>query len=93
MSNLIHIRAVVHGRVQGVYYRAFTSRAARTLSIKGFVRNTRSGDVELEAEGERADIEELLRQLKTGPPEAEVDKIDTAWSDYSGMFKSFDVRY
>jgi acylphosphatase len=93
MSDLVHLKALVHGKVQGVYYRAFTSRAARSLSIKGFVRNTISGDVEFEAEGERTDIEELLRQLKTGPPEAEVDKIDTVWSSYNGLYKSFDVRY
>jgi acylphosphatase len=93
MSDLVHLRALVHGKVQGVYYRAFASRAARFLSIKGFVRNARNGDVELEAEGERADIDELLRQLKAGPPEAEVDNIDTTWSEYSGVYKSFDVRY
>ena len=93
MSDLVHLRALVHGKVQGVYYRAFTSRAARSLSIKGFVRNTRSGDVELEAEGERDDINELLRQLEAGPPEAEVDNIDTKWSEYGCLYKSFDVRY
>jgi acylphosphatase len=93
MADLVHLRALVHGKVQGVYYRAFTSRAARSLSIKGFVRNTRTGDVELEAEGERADIDELLRQLKAGPPEAEVENIDMEWSEYSGLYKNFDVRY
>jgi acylphosphatase len=93
MSDLVHLRALVHGIVQGVNYRAFTFRAARSLSIKGFVRNTRDGDVELEAEGERSDIDELLLQLKAGPPEAEVDAIDTEWSGYSGSYKSFDVRY
>ena len=93
MSDLVHLRALVHGRVQGVYYRAFASRAAKALSIKGFVRNMRNGDVELEAEGERTDIQDLLRQLKAGPPEAVVEKIDTAWSGYEGLYKSFDVRY
>jgi acylphosphatase len=93
MSDLVHLKAQVHGKVQGVYYRAFASRAARSLSIRGFVRNTRNGDVELEAEGERADIEKLLQQLKTGPPEAEVANIDTVWSGYNGLYKSFDVRY
>lgn len=94
MPDLVHLRAVVHGRVQGVYYRAFTARAAKTLALKGYVRNmTRSGDVELEAEGERGKLEELLIQLKAGPPDAVVQSIDTKWSDYSGLYTGFDVRY
>lgn len=93
MSDLVHIRALVHGRVQGVYYRAFTARVAKALSLKGFVRNRQDGNVELEAEGERADIEELLRQLKSGPPSAVVKKIDTDWSAYQNIYRSFDVRY
>jgi len=94
MPDLAHLRAVVHGRVQGVYYRAFTARVAKTLSLKGYVRNmTRSGDVELEAEGERGKLEELLIQLKAGPPDAVVQSLDTKWSDYSGQYTGFDVRY
>ena len=93
MSELVHLKALVHGRVQGVYYRAFASHVAKALSIKGFVRNTTSGKVELEAEGKKADIDELLLQLKIGPSEAKVAKIDVEWSDYKGLYKSFDVRY
>ncbi len=93
MSDLVHLRALVHGKVQGVNYRAFTFRAARSLSVKGYVRNTRSGDVELEAEGERADMDKMLQQLKAGPLEAEVDSIDTEWSAYGGKYKTFEVRY
>lgn len=93
MSDPVHLRALVHGNVQGVYYRAFTARAAKALSLRGFVRNTQGGDVELEAEGERADIEELLRQLKAGPPSAMVKKIDTVWSACQNQYRSFDVRY
>ena len=93
MSDMVHLKALVHGRVQGVYYRTFVSNAARALSITGFVRNTHDGDVELEAEGERENIEELLRKLRVGPPDAIVEKIDTNWSAYQGLYKSFDVRY
>lgn len=93
MTDLVHIRALIHGRVQGVYYRAFAARTAKALAIKGFVRNTRDGDVELEAEGEKIKIDELLQQLKIGPPDAIVEKIDTAFSAYQGHYKSFEVRY
>jgi len=93
MSDFAHFKALIHGRVQGVYYRAFTSRLAKSLSIKGYVRNTRSGDVEVAAEGEREKLEEMLSQLKIGPPEALIENIDTQWSAYTGQYTTFDVRY
>lgn len=93
MAELVHLKALVHGRVQGVYYRAFTSRVAKSLGLKGFVKNTRSGDVEIEAEGDKPGLEEMLRQLKIGPSEAIIENIDTVWSDYKGVYSSFDVRY
>jgi acylphosphatase len=93
MSDIVHLNALVHGRVQGVYYRAFASRLAKSLSVKGYVRNTSAGDVEVEAEGPKDKIEELLRQLKIGPQDAIIEKIDMKWSDPTGKYTSFDVRY
>jgi len=93
MSDIVHVNALVHGRVQGVYYRAFSSRLAKSLSLKGYVRNTRAGDVEIEVEGVREKVEELLRQLKIGPTDAIIEKIDLKWSDPTGKYTSFDVRY
>jgi len=94
MSDLAHLNALIHGRVQGVYYRAYTSRIARSLQLTGYVRNViRTGDVEIEAEGERDKLEELIGKLKQGPPGAFVEKIDTRWSEYKARFCTFDVRY
>jgi acylphosphatase len=93
MSDPAGLKATVHGRVQGVYYRAFTHRTARGLSLKGWVKNLPSGGVEVQAEGARQDLEALLEQLKTGPEGASVSKIDVIWSNYTGEFNSFSVRY
>jgi acylphosphatase len=93
MPDLARVRALVHGRVQGVYYRAFTFRVAKRLLLKGWVKNSPSGDVEVQAEGSRESLEEMLRDLKVGPEGASVTKIDVKWSDYTGDFSSFDVRY
>jgi acylphosphatase len=94
MADLVHLKAVVHGQVQGVYYRAFTSRVAKSLGIRGYVKNIiGSGDVEIEAEGDKPKLEELLRQLEIGPPEALIENIDSTWSDYRGQYPGFDVRY
>ncbi len=93
MSDRVHLTALVHGKVQGVYYRAFASRAARSLSIQGSVKNVARGDVALEAEGDKGKLEELLRHLKTGPPGSMVGDIDIEWSEYTGQYTGFDVRY
>lgn len=94
MADLTHLSATIHGKVQGVYYRAFTARLAKSLAIKGCVRNINSsGAVEIEAEGDRTTLEDMLRQLEVGPPEALVETIDTRWSNYTGQYTGFDVRY
>lgn len=94
MSELAYVSATVHGHVQGVFYRAFVSRIAKNLSLKGYVRNLPSPQsVEIHAEGDKAKLEELLEQLKIGPPESFVEKIDTNWSEYTGKFSSFEVKY
>ena len=93
MPELAHLKAIVHGKVQGVYYRAFASRIAKSLSLKGYVRNAASGDVEVEAEGMKDVLEELLSRLKAGPDGAVVEKIDVSWAEHTGKYSSFDVRY
>jgi acylphosphatase len=85
--------AIVQGKVQGVYYRAFTTRVAKSMGLKGYVRNLPgSGSVEICAEGDKTKLEELARNLEGGPPEALVDSVDVKWSDFTGQFVSFDVR-
>jgi acylphosphatase len=93
MPDLARLKAVVHGKVQGVYYRAFAFRVAKNLSLKGWVKNSPSGDVEVQAEGARQSLEELLKELEVGPEGASVTKIDATWSVYTGDFSAFDVRY
>jgi acylphosphatase len=93
MSDLASLKALVHGKVQGVYYRAFTFRVAKRLLLMGWVKNSPSGDVEVRAEGARDGLEALLEELKVGPAGASVSKIDVTWSAYTGDFSSFDVRY
>jgi acylphosphatase len=94
MSELAHLSALVHGHVQGVYFRAFISRAARSLGITGYVRNvSSSGDVEIEAEGERSGLEQMLKAMEKGPDGASVENVDLKWSGYTGDYPRFDVRY
>ncbi len=63
---------VISGRVQGVFYRNFTLNKAVELGLKGYVINMPDGIVFVEAEGEEALLEELIRHCHIGPPKANV---------------------
>jgi acylphosphatase len=94
MPELAYLTATVYGHVKGVYYRAFTSQLAKSLSLRGYARNLpEMSAVQIHVEGPRDKLEELLRHLEVGPPEAVVDHIDVEWSAFSGQFSKFEVRY
>ncbi len=93
MSDLASVRIIVYGRVQGVFFRAFASRQAREMSLIGYVRNLPGGAVETQAEGERKQLEKLVEYLRVGPPAAEVERVETEWSEYRGRYSGFVVKY
>ncbi len=93
MPNLKRLHAIVSGRVQGVFFRAFTRDIARQLGLKGFCRNLDGGNVEVVAEGSEIDLKKLLAKLNEGPPASHVEKVEIEWLEAKNEFKSFDVRY
>ena len=93
MSDLASIQAIVYGYVQGVYFRDFVSRRAKQLGLTGYVGNLPGGSVEVTAEGERKQLEQLIDYLKVGPPIAEVEKVVTNWSEYTGNYSGFSINY
>ena len=93
MGELASVRAIVYGYVQGVFFRAFVSRWAKELGLSGYVRNLPGGAVEVQAEGERKQLEELIDYLKVGPPTAKVERVVTSWSEYTGNYSGFSVNY
>ena len=94
MSDLFSVQVMVYGHVQGVFFRDFTLQRAGKLGVVGYVRNLHGGKtLEVQAEGERTKLEELIEYLKTGPPGARVEKTDITWSDYSGNYSCFSIRY
>jgi acylphosphatase len=70
------MRVTVHGRVQGVFYRATCARLARDAGLSGHVRNLPDGGVEAAFEGPDADVDQLVEWCRTGPEMARVDKIE-----------------
>lgn len=87
------LRAVVRGRVQGVFFRDFVRRWAYQLKLSGYVHNLPDGDVEVVAEGEKPGLEKLLAYLKEGPPAASVEEVVEEWGEAGGGFSEFSVRY
>ena len=66
---------LIQGRVHGVGFRWFVHREASELDLRGWVRNTEEGDVEVVAAGEAADLDDLRFSLKRGPRGSRVDRL------------------
>ena len=73
---MIRRRVVVHGFVQGVFFRDTTRRRAQREGVSGWVRNNRDGTVEAVFEGEPDAVERLVRFMHEGPRGAEVERVD-----------------
>jgi len=82
----------VTGRVQGVFFRAWTRERADELNIVGWVRNCPDGHVEAHIEGDPRSVDQMLDQLRRGPPSARVEDVRT-WDVEPCEFESFEVRH
>jgi acylphosphatase len=69
------IQVIISGRVQGVWFRAWTAREATALGLDGWVRNRMDGTVEAAFSGDRQHVEEMLRHCHAGPRIARVDDV------------------
>ena len=69
-------RVVVHGHVQGVFFRDSVRRLAERHDVAGWVRNTWDGTVEAVLEGDRDAVERIVVFMHEGPPGARVDRVD-----------------
>jgi acylphosphatase len=81
---VVRVRAVVHGRVQMVGFRAFVIHHAGDAGLSGTVRNEPDGSVETVLEGPRPAVERVLELLRQGPSHARVERIDVEYSNPTG---------
>lgn len=88
-------RATVNfkGRVQGVFFRANTRKAAERFGVFGWVKNLRDGSVGAVFEGEKENIEKVIQWCKKEQPYAYVESADVRWEGYKGEFRRFEIRY
>ncbi|HEX9100192.1 MAG TPA: acylphosphatase [Candidatus Dormibacteraeota bacterium] len=87
------LHGVIRGDVQGVGFRYFLAREARTVGLHGWVRNRDDGSVEFVAEGSRPDLERLLEAARHGPGHAHVAGVDAEWSSAGGGLEPFDLAW
>jgi acylphosphatase len=88
---VVRVRAVVHGRVQMVGFRAFVIRHAGDAGLSGTVRNQPDGSVETVLEGPRADVERMVELLRQGPTHARVERIDVEYANPTGSLPAMMV--
>ncbi|ADE13001.1 acylphosphatase [Sideroxydans lithotrophicus] len=88
-STLKTLHLVIHGRVQGVFYRDSMRREAQSLSVSGWVRNRSDGTVEAMVQGEPGAVDALVRWAQRGPVRAQVERVDI--EPAAGGYSSFEV--
>ena len=81
----IRRRVVLHGRVQGVFFRDTVRREASSQGVSGWVRNTPEGTVEAVFEGEREAVERMVAVADEGPPHAQVERVETFDEQLEGL--------
>ena len=84
-------RVVVHGNVQGVFFRDSTEKEAKSRGVAGWVRNRDDGAVEAVFEGEPDAVERLVSFCRSGPSKADVERVDVDEEEPEGL-DGFSVR-
>ncbi|HEY6191961.1 MAG TPA: acylphosphatase [Bacteroidota bacterium] len=89
---IVGAHIIVQGMVQGVGFRFFVHRSALRSGLEGYVRNLFNGEVEIEVEGDRSLIEELIKEVTVGPRAADVTHVKVDWKKPEHQFRRFEIR-
>jgi acylphosphatase len=94
MENKVCAHAIIAGKVQGVCFRMETKHTAEQFNVNGWVKNKSDGSVEAMFEGEKENVESILRWCKeSGPPLSDVIDVAVNWEGFSGKFNEFKITY
>lgn len=91
MNVCLHV--IVNGRVQGVFFRVYTQRQAKSLGLTGWVRNRPDGSVEALVEGEKEKVDQMRQWFYQGSPGSEVTQVTATGQPVSGAYGDFEIRY
>lgn len=83
----------VHGRVQGVSFRASMRHNAQLFGVKGWVKNGDDGSVEAVFEGKKAAVDNIVSWCRQGPSGALVQRLDVCWEECVDEFDRFSIVY
>ena len=87
------IHAIVEGKVQGVFFRAYTRDEAEMLGLSGWVRNRPDGSVEALISGDARNVDRMLEWLETGSPMSKVSRVIIESGQQPSETKDFVIRY
>ena len=87
------VHAIVHGRVQGVFFREYTRRKAEEFGLGGWVRNLPNLTVETVFEGETDRVTAMVQWLHTGSPQSDVTEVDIQEEEPGDELLGFIIRY
>ena len=88
---MIRRRAVVHGNVQGVFFRDSARREAEKIGVAGWITNNSDGTVEAVFEGDEDAVETMLGFCREGPGRADVERVEVSEEEPEGL-EGFSVR-
>lgn len=89
----IRAHLFIEGRVQGVFFRAYTQEEAQKRSLTGWVKNLYDGKVEAVFEGEEQDVQSMIKWCHSGPPHAVVADVSVEIGEYEGEHYDFSVKF
>ena len=85
------VHVIIHGMVQGVFFRANTRAVGERLGLAGVAVNRPDGTVEAVAEGPRDKLEQFVAWCHRGPDMARVDRIEVSWGEATGRYRGFHI--
>lgn len=93
VNRKMQLYVLISGKVQGVFFRNFTKRNAKQLGINGYAKNLANGKVEVVAEGDKMQLDALIKKLQQGSPASRVENVKIEERTFTGEYKSFSIKY
>ncbi len=90
---MIRARLIIHGQVQGVFFRDSARAKAEEIRVTGFIANEADGTVSAVVEGEENLVNDFIDWCHSGPSTAHVEKVQVEKLGYTGEFEDFSIRY
>ena len=89
----VRAHVIISGKVQGVYFRSETQRAAENNEVFGWVKNRRDGKVEALFEGDEDDVRNVLDWCRDGSTYSQVKDVKVEWEEFAEEFDGFEIVY